>query len=84
MQAEVSEDYSLVIIAKMAIISNDCFPALNVVRLYPGMVLDLPGLDAGSEENDEECNSIPGPGCASIIGDNVISRNDEGFVRVHR
>jgi len=84
MQTEVSEDYSLVIIAKMAIISNDCFTALNVVRLYPGMVLDLPGLDAGSEENDEKCNSISGPGCASISGDNVISRNGEGFVRVHR
>ena len=83
-QAEVSGDYSLVIIATMATNNNDCFTALNGVRLYPDMVLDLPGLDAGSEENDEECNSIPGPGCASIIGDNVISRNDEGFVRVHR
>jgi hypothetical protein len=33
MQDEVSEDYSIVIIATMAINTNDCFTALNGVRL---------------------------------------------------
>ena len=78
----------------MTIKTNDCFTALNGVSLYPGMVLDLADLDAGSEENDEKFSSIPGPGCASISCDNVISRNSiscdnvisrngKGFVRVH-
>lgn len=83
-EVEVSEEYPLVTIATMAINTNDCFTALNGAMLYPGQVLDLPGLDAGSEENNENCNSIPGPGCADIDGDNVRSGNGEGFVHVHR
>ena len=43
MQAEVSEDYSLVVIATRAINTNDCFAALNGVRLYPGVVLRVVG-----------------------------------------
>ena len=84
LEVEVSDDYPLVTIATMAIHTNDCFTALNGVNLNPGMVLDVPGLDAGSEENNEQCNSIPGPACASIIGENERSGNGEGFVHVHR
>lgn len=83
-EVDVSQDYPLVTIATMAINTNDCFTSINGAMLYPGMVLDLPGLDAGSEENNELCNSIPGPGCAGVDGDNVISGNGEGFVHVHR
>eukprot|EP00545_Synedropsis_sp_CCMP1620_P005523 CAMPEP_0119003848 /NCGR_PEP_ID=MMETSP1176-20130426/800_1 /TAXON_ID=265551 /ORGANISM="Synedropsis recta cf, Strain CCMP1620" /LENGTH=244 /DNA_ID=CAMNT_0006955485 /DNA_START=48 /DNA_END=782 /DNA_ORIENTATION=- len=83
-QVDVSEGYPLVTIATMAINTNDCFTSINGAPLYPGMVLDLPGLDAGSEENNEMCDSIPGPGCAGISGNNVISGNGEGFVHVHR
>jgi len=46
-------------------------------------VLNLPGLDAGSEENNELCTSIPGPACSPESG-NVRSKNGEGFVHVHR
>jgi len=83
-EVEVSDDYPLVTIASMAINTNDCFVALNGVRVYPGQVLDVPGLDAGSEENNEDCASIPGPGCAEITTGNVRSGNGEGFVHVHR
>eukprot|EP00978_Attheya_sp_CCMP212_P026004 scaffold84758_cov61-Attheya_sp.AAC.5 len=74
--------YPLVTIASMAINTNDCFVALNGVRLLRGMVLDTPGLDAGSEENNENCSSIPGPGCPD--SGNTADRNGEGFVHVHR
>lgn len=84
MEVQVSTDYPLVTIATMAINTNDCFTAINGMQLSPGMVLDVPGLDAGSEENNESCNSIPGPGCASISGSNFRSLNGEGFVHVHR
>eukprot|EP00978_Attheya_sp_CCMP212_P046395 scaffold390175_cov59-Attheya_sp.AAC.2 len=75
--------YPLVTIASMAINTNDCFVALNGVRLLQGMVLDTPGLDAGSEENNENCSSIPGPGCPPDSG-NTADGNGEGFVHVHR
>ena len=56
---EVSDDYPLLVtITTMAINTNDFFTALNGVRLYPVMVLDVPGLDAGSEENNDTCVSI--------------------------
>ena len=44
----------------------------------------MPGLDAGSEENNELCESIPGPGCANVTAGNIRSFNGEGFVHVHR
>ena len=81
---EVSDKYPLVTIASMAINTNDCFVSLNGAMLYQGQILDLPGLDAGSEENNEKCSSIPGPGCADINGGNVRSGNGENFVHVHR
>jgi hypothetical protein len=50
----------------MAINTNDYFLSINGKRLQRGMVLDLPGLDAGFEDNNENCNSIPGPACMNI------------------
>jgi hypothetical protein len=82
-EVEVSNNFPLITIATMAINTNDCFTSLNGVNLYPGMVIDVPGLDAGTEENNERCNSIPGPGCASSTG-NIANGNGEGFVHVHR
>jgi hypothetical protein len=81
---QVSRDYPLVTIGTMAINTNDCFISINGAKLRRRMVLDLPGLDAGSEENNENCNSIPGPGCADVSTENVRSGNGEGFVHVHR
>ena len=68
----------------MAINTNDCFVGAAGILLEDGLELYLPGLDAGSEENNELCNSIPGPACADIDTDNVRSGNGEGFVHVHR
>lgn len=80
---EVSKDFPLVTIASMAINTNDCFVAMNGVQIFKGMVGVFDGLDSGSEENNELCSSIPGPGCAMESG-NVQSGNGEGFVHVHR
>lgn len=41
-----------------------------------------PAYDAGTEENNESCQSIPGPACGAT--GNVASGNGEGFVHVHR
>lgn len=83
-QVTVTDEFPLVTIASMAINTNDCFTSLNGLPLQRGMVLDVPGVDAGSEENNERCMSIPGPGCASMSTLNVRSGNGEGFVHVHR
>lgn len=81
---QTSRRFPLVTIATMAINTNDCFTSINGARLRRGMVLDLPGLDAGTEENNEMCNSIPGPGCLGVDETNERSGNGEGFVHVHR
>ena len=78
-----SSKYPLITIATMALNTNDCFVALNGAMLSRGMIVDLPGLDAGVEENNELCTSIPGPACPTDSG-NVESGNGEGFVHIHR
>lgn len=52
------------------------------MELKSGDTVHLNGLDAGSEENNELCKSIPGPACAADSG-NEASGNGEGFVHVH-
>jgi len=79
----ISEEFPLVTIATMALNTNDCFVSINGLKLTPGMTLDVPGLDAGVEENNELCTSIPGPACPADSG-NVKSGNGEGFVHIHR
>jgi len=80
----VTEVYNYITIAAMAVNTNDCFVAVNGVQLDVG---DSPflglGYDAGSEENNEMCSSVPGPACPPDSG-NEDSGNGEGFVHVHR
>ena len=77
----VSDRYPYVTIASMAIHTNDCFVAVNGMRLNSGDTHFLPGLDAGSEANDELCANIPGPACMGGMGRST--ENAEGFVHVH-
>eukprot|EP01003_Olkasia_polycarbonata_P004795 NODE_408_length_926_cov_102.246294_g357_i0.p1 GENE.NODE_408_length_926_cov_102.246294_g357_i0~~NODE_408_length_926_cov_102.246294_g357_i0.p1 ORF type:complete len:240 (-),score=58.30 NODE_408_length_926_cov_102.246294_g357_i0:3-722(-) len=81
----VSVDHRYVSLASMAVNTNDCFVGFSGMKLYPGMCFTVPGYDAGTEENNEDCSSIPGPACADIDPDNnEASGNGEGFVHVHR
>lgn len=81
---QMNDKYNRLTAATMAINTNDCFVALNGVELTDeDATYQQPGLDAGSEENNELCTSIPGPACAPESG-NVRSGNGEGFVHVHR
>ena len=77
----VSDRYPYVTIASMAIHTNDCFVAINGMPLNSGDVHYLPGLDAGSEANDEVCANIPGPACMGGMGRST--ETPEGFVHVH-
>ena len=60
----VSRRYPFVSLASMAINTNDCFVGFAGRRLEPGMSFTVPGLDSGTEENNENCISVPGPACA--------------------
>lgn len=79
----VSSDYPYVSMASMAVNTNDCFVGFAGMMLEPGMSFSTPGYDSGTEENNENCNSIPGPACGGVAG-NVMDGNGEGIVHVHR
>jgi hypothetical protein len=55
----VTKDYPYVTIASMAINTNDCFVAINGMKLSDGDHITGPGYNAGTEENNELCNSTP-------------------------
>jgi hypothetical protein len=79
----VTKDYPYVTIATMAINTNDCFVAINGMKLSDGDRITGPGYDAGSEANNELCSSMPGPACPANSG-NVRDGDGEGVVHVHR
>ena len=74
-----------VTIASMAINTNDCFVALNSMKIGKGEEYYLNGLDSGTEANDELCANIPGPACAMMdSGNDMEPLPSEGLVHVHR
>ena len=66
--------------AAMILPTNDSFAALDSVPLprYGSYRLRALGHDAGSEDNDELCENIPGPTC----GEDGGGAEGEGFVHV--
>ncbi len=76
----VSRRYPRISLFSMAAVTNDGFIALNSVPAAQG-VHTSPVYDAGSEENDELAENIPGTkgsGYSPVPGD-----KDEGFVHIH-
>ena len=75
-------DHPYVSFATMALNTNDCFVGSAGIMVKDGMDFFLVELDAGTEENNELCSSIPGPACLGTT--NVESGNGEGVVQLHR
>ncbi len=70
-------------LASMLLPTNDGFVAVNgprVFRRWGTKVYRLKSYDAGSEDNDELCASIPGPQCG---GEGFNAEDGEGFVVPH-
>jgi hypothetical protein len=70
-------------VAAMLIPTNDTFMALDgvIVPRRGTRTILVPAYDAGTEENDQSCASIPGPRC----GGEAVSEpadGDEGFVYI--
>ncbi|MEE8143570.1 MAG: spondin domain-containing protein [Planctomycetota bacterium] len=67
----------------MLVTTNDAFYALNGVQGPPSgaVIFNSPGYDAGSENNNENCDFIPGPPCGNPgVRDTVGA---EGTVHIH-
>ena len=72
-------------VASMLVPTNDGMFAINGIRGPKGRHtrnLTSPAYDAGSEDNDELCVSIPGPPFL-CNGEGVSSGGGEGFVHIH-
>lgn len=71
-------------VAAMLLPTNDTFVALDAVRLptarKPATYM-LQAYDAGTEFNDQLCDSIPGPLCGGEAI-SAASDSDEGFIHV--
>jgi hypothetical protein len=75
---------SRISLASMILPTNDGFVALNSKRIKPYGTTKfyLPAYDAGTEINDEDCDSIPGPlSCGG--GEGYSMDSGEGFVYPH-
>lgn len=72
--------------AAMLLPTNDGFVALNGIELpeekKEPVMTTLPGWDAGTELNDEDCAHIPGPQCGGL-GEGFNEEDGEGFVHIH-
>ena len=67
--------------AAMLIPTNDTFVALNGVPMPEsgGLGRSLIAYDAGTEENDQSCQNIPGPRCG---GEGYNEEGGEGFIHI--
>lgn len=80
--------FNRVSLAAMLVPTNDAFVALNSVRGPRGnksKAYHAIAYDAGSENNDEVCVSIPGPPFVCVDGEGVSppADSDEGYVHIH-
>jgi hypothetical protein len=78
--------YRYLSLASMLIPTNDGFFSLNGVEAPKGhkSVMHLsPAYDAGSEENDELCEHIPGPFGCDGTGEGYSPSDGEGYVHIH-
>ncbi len=74
--------YRSISVAAMLIPTNDLFFAVNGVAGPNGnktIIVTSPAYDAGTEDNDEDCDSLPGPGCGMDPGP---ASSGEGYVYI--
>lgn len=82
---KMNEKNSYISVASMLVPTNDAFFAVNGLRVgkaKKGITVYSPVYDAGSELNDEQCGSIPGPPHV-CSGEGLNLETGEGFVHVH-
>ncbi|CAM9774326.1 unnamed protein product [Ectocarpus fasciculatus] len=71
-------------VVSMLINTNDAFVGIDSDTLKGGSTKAFPpAFDAGTEDNNELCSSIPGPGCPAGSG-NIQNGPGEGHIHLHR
>lgn len=83
-EVETQGEFTYLSLASMAVNTNDCFVAVAGTYIYDGASIMRPGLDSGTEENNELCTHVPGPACEGAGSGVRATENAEGFVHVHR
>lgn len=80
---EGSNRFNRLSFAAMLLPTNDTFVAVNSVTLPRNdRMVVAHAYDAGTEYNDELCDSIPGPPIAFCQGANVPDDSGEGYVHI--
>jgi hypothetical protein len=82
---DTKAQYRSISLAAMLIPTNDAFVALNGVRGPKGKKSNIfyaLAYDAGTENNSEDCDDIPGP-MGVCGGDGFVLGGGEGFVHIH-
>ena len=83
---ETEDNLNNISLAGMLLPTNDGFLALNGVKIPylrrgKSVVLYSPAYDAGTEINNELCDSIPGPQCGGAANEDPLT--ETGFVHIH-
>jgi hypothetical protein len=79
-----TRDFDHFSLAGMLLPTNDSFVAINAMELPRTWASSYAmAWDAGSEDNDESCASIPGPQCGGM-GEPFSDGLGEGFVHISR
>ncbi|MDX1644426.1 MAG: spondin domain-containing protein [Thermoanaerobaculia bacterium] len=81
-EIEINGTHRWISLAGMLVTTNDAFAAVRGLRTErrPNMTY-AEAWDAGSVENNEDCDFIPGPPCGNA---GVRTAMSEGFVHIHR
>lgn len=82
-RVEVEERFPYISFASMALNTNDAFIGVAGMRVEPGMRMTIfvPGYDAGTELNNEDCEYVPGPAC-DVDSGNERTEEGEGVVYI--
>mgnify|MGYP000066584428 CR=1 FL=1 len=85
LKVKTNKKFSHVSVAAMLVPTNDAFFAVNSIHGPRGkrpITVLASAYDAGTENNDESCMTIPGPPFI-CQGEGVSSEQGEGFVHIH-
>ena len=86
-EVDATHGARFVTVASMELPTNDGFIALNGVKVpkkrNKSTTFYSPVYDAGTEENDELCDNIPGPPGFVCTGEGFSSESGEGYVHIH-
>lgn len=81
-EVDITGHHRWISLASMLVTTNDAFTAVRGLRAEHRLTVRYADAwDAGAEDNNEDCDFIPGPPCGNP---GVGTATSEGFIHVHR